>query len=313
MIRIGVCNIDVSHPKAFTEILHAENRARYVAVYNDGFRGDDEVEAFIKLRGLEKRCATMEELAACSDIVFVQDCNWDKHLTHAEPVIRAGKPVFIDKPMVGNVRDMKKLRSWIDAGAVVVGSSSLRYADDVQKFMALPAEERGEIINVHVTCGVDEFNYAIHAAAMIGGVLRGAESCAFLGNTDAGGVHAESFRAQYACGATADFTITHGVWQPCWLTVMTTKGSRVLDGTGAYKPMLDKICTFMETGSRQQAGLAEIDDIFESIRIMLAGRISRAQGGGYVPLCEIPEDDPGFDGFEFERGYAAAAKKIYLS
>ena len=73
MIRIGVANIDVSHPKAFAEYLKKDGRARYVAVYNDGFRGDDEVEAFMRGYGLEKRCDSVEELADCVDIGFVQD------------------------------------------------------------------------------------------------------------------------------------------------------------------------------------------------------------------------------------------------
>ena len=38
MIRIGAVNIDTSHPLAFSEYLLKGNRARYVAVYNDGFR-----------------------------------------------------------------------------------------------------------------------------------------------------------------------------------------------------------------------------------------------------------------------------------
>jgi hypothetical protein len=71
MIKIGVVNIDVSHPKAFPEYLKQGNRARYVAVYNDGFRGDDEVEGFIKKYNLEKRCQSIEELAEMVDIGFV--------------------------------------------------------------------------------------------------------------------------------------------------------------------------------------------------------------------------------------------------
>ena len=63
MVRIGVVNIDTSHPKAFTGILHAGDRARYVAVYNDGVRGEDEVNGFIASAGIEKRCDTVEELA----------------------------------------------------------------------------------------------------------------------------------------------------------------------------------------------------------------------------------------------------------
>ena len=56
MIKIGAVNIDISHPLVFSEYLKKTQRARYTAVYNDGFREDDEVEAFIKNCQLEKRC-----------------------------------------------------------------------------------------------------------------------------------------------------------------------------------------------------------------------------------------------------------------
>ena len=59
-------------------------RGRYVAIYNDGFRGDDEVEGFMRKYALEKRCDTVQELAEMVDIGFIQGCNWDKHLFYAE-------------------------------------------------------------------------------------------------------------------------------------------------------------------------------------------------------------------------------------
>ena len=96
-IRIGVVNIDVSHPKTFSQTLKEENRARYAAVYNEGFRGADEVKGFYQYAGLDKICNSIDELVACSDVGFIQACNWDKHLVHAMPFIEAGKPVFIDK------------------------------------------------------------------------------------------------------------------------------------------------------------------------------------------------------------------------
>ncbi|HML45947.1 MAG TPA: hypothetical protein PKE04_04270, partial [Clostridia bacterium] len=75
-----------------------------------------------------------------------------------------------------------------------------------------------------------------------------------------------------------------------------------------YDAMLDKVVASVETGTIQTA---PVEDILESILIMLAGRISREQGGGPVKLSDIPADDPGFDGAAFEKGYAAAAKKMY--
>ena len=72
MITIGVVNIDVSHPKAFASLLENENRARYVAVYNDGFREDDEVEGFIKKFLLEKRYNDLSVLIGDSPQKFTK-------------------------------------------------------------------------------------------------------------------------------------------------------------------------------------------------------------------------------------------------
>ena len=55
MLRIGTVNIDTSHAPSFAEILAKGDRARYTCVYNDAFRTDEEVNAFIEKFGLEKR------------------------------------------------------------------------------------------------------------------------------------------------------------------------------------------------------------------------------------------------------------------
>lgn len=140
MIRIGVVNIDTSHPKTFAEHLHSGNRARYVALYNDGFRGNDEVDTFIKNYGLE-RCCSIDELADMVDIGFIQGCNWDKHLEQAMPFIKRDKPVFIDKPMIGNMEDCLTLERLAREGNVILGSSSVRYAYEIVDFISKPEEE----------------------------------------------------------------------------------------------------------------------------------------------------------------------------
>lgn len=309
MVRVGVVNIDTSHPRAFSQIFNAGDRARYVAVYNDGFRGDDEVEGFIKSAGLEKRCATVEELAGMVDVGFIQGCNWDTHLNYVAPFIKAGKPVFVDKPVVGSMRDIARLRQYVKDGAVFLGSSCMRYAPQITDFLAIPVAERGEIVSLHSTCGVDEFNYAIHAVEAIGGLLGvGATACAYLGGGDVGGVRGESYAVQYASGVVATYAMTYGQWQRSVVSVLTSKQTYVLEPAG-YDAMLDLVIGSIEKGKPLTA---PVEHLIESIQIMLAGRVSRAQGGGYVKLSDIPADDPGFDGAAFEKGYAAAAKKLYI-
>ena len=311
MIRIGVVNIDVSHPLAFSKILLEEDRARYVAVYNDGFRSDAEVDAFIRKRSLECRCETVEELAEKVDVGFIQGCNWDRHLDYVEPFPKRGKPVFIDKPMVGSMRDIRRLESLMKRGLKVLGSSSLRYAEEIRDFLNIPEPERGRILNVMGTCGVDEFNYGIHVVESIGAMLQHPVSVRFDGGGEVDGKKAESYTVVFEGGATATYLTVTGVWLPCNFLITTTQ--RVynvnVDAGRVYKALLDRICDQLEHGS---SALSPVSEILDSIKIMLAGRLSRQRGGSVVRIDEIPEDDPGFDGDAFERGYAASAAPIYL-
>lgn len=312
MIRIGCVNIDVSHPKAFSEYLLKGSRARYVAVYNDGFRGDDEVESFVKMRGLERRCKSIEELADMVDIGFVQSCNWDQHIKQIMPFLERGKPVFIDKPMAGNIADCKKLEALAASGKVILGCSSARYAQEIVEFLAKPESEVGKILNVFGACGVDEFNYAIHIAEIFGGLLGPtAVSTRFAGSTCVDGKTNETFFTKFSTGATGTYCLTYGTWLPFEVVITTTKGvfHFRIDSSRIYGALLDRICDFMETGVNK---LAPVSAITNSIKAMLAGRISRANGGGEVKLSDIPSDDPGFDGTTFAKGYAAAAAKLYL-
>lgn len=312
MIRIGIVNIDVSHPLAFSQILNQEDRARYVAVYNDSFRSDEEVEAFIRKRGLECRCETVEELAEKCDIGFIQGCNWDKHLDYVEPFMKLGKPVFIDKPMVGSMKDIRRLEALMQQGLKVVGSSSLRYADELTAFLAIPEAERGKVLNIMGTCGVDEFNYGIHVVESIGALVQKPVSVRFDGVGEVDSKRAESYTVLFENGVTATYLTVTGVWLPCNFLVTTTKGvhSICVDTGKVYKALLDRICDQMEKG---ESTLSPISDILDSVKIMLAGRLSRERGGETVRIDEIPEDDPGYDGDAFERSYAASAAPIYLN
>lgn len=312
MIRVGVVNIDTSHPNAFAQKMIDDGRARYVAIYNDGFRGDDEVNGFMEKFGLEKHCKTVEELAEMVDIGFIQGCNWDTHLNYVDPFIKLGKPVFIDKPIVGSMPDLKKLKELTDAGAVILGSSSARYAQEIEEFLAIPEEERGQIVSVFGSCGVDEFNYGVHIVEIISGLLgMGAQDCRFAGRATVGDKVCETFVATFDSGVTATYSLFQGTWQPFTVTIQTTKKTYTftVDTSRIYMAMLKRIMDYMQTG---ESTLAPIDELSETIKIMLAGKISRENDGKVVALSEIPADYEGYDGALFEKGYAAAANKMYL-
>lgn len=55
---------------------------------------------------------------------------------------------MIDKPLVGSERDCRRVRELASQGAVILGSSSARYAYEIQELNRLPVEERGELGNL---------------------------------------------------------------------------------------------------------------------------------------------------------------------
>lgn len=313
MIRIGAVNIDTSHPLGFAEVMEKDSRARYVGVYNDSFRDDAEVAGFMRRFGLEKRCQSLEELASMCDIGFIQGCNWDDHLRCAMPFLDQGKPVFIDKPLVGNLNDLERVEELAAQGAVILGSSSARYAYEVQEFLAIPEEERGKIVQVFGTAGVDEFNYGVHIAECIGGILGdGAQWVRYLGRGQASGKYSESYYIQYAGGQSAIFNTFTGVWQPFVLTIMTTKTTYhfKIDSNRLYAALIEQICNYMEG---KPSLMAPIQALSESVRVMLAAAQSRAQQGQVVALKDLTVNGASYDGKAFCESYGAAAGPMYAT
>lgn len=121
---------------------------------------------------MEPLATSAKELAENTDIGFIQGCNWDKHLVYALPFIELEKSVFLDKPMVGSVKDVKRVRELIKNSAKIIGSSSARYATEIQEFLNITVEERGEVIAVYAESGVDEFNYGVHVGEIISDVFK---------------------------------------------------------------------------------------------------------------------------------------------
>ena len=312
MIKIGVVNIDVSHPLAFAKELNKEDRAKYIAVFNDGFRSDEEVESFVKNYGLEKICHSVEELSDEVDVGFVQGCNWDKHLDYAMTFIQKNKPVFIDKPIVGNVADCRKLLELEKNGAVILGSSSARYCNEVRKFLTLPEGEKGEVLHIDITVGVDEFNYAIHAVeAMCALAEDKSKTVKYVGAGRKDGQKCETYFVEFDSGLSACYHCVEGNYVKFNIIILTTKESFCItvDNSALYKALLAEICNKLEGKEHCLAGMEEITD---SIKVMLAGKWSKENGGQEISIHASELETVRFDGDAFEKEYAASAKPIYL-
>ena len=115
-IRAGMIGLDTSHVPAFTRIFNSDQAAgdlagiKVVAGYPGGTdipASRDRVGKFTdQLREMEVEIVdTIPELLKKVDVVLLESVDGRIHLQEAIPVIKAGKPLWIDKPVAGSLAD----------------------------------------------------------------------------------------------------------------------------------------------------------------------------------------------------------------
>lgn len=155
-LRAGIIGLDTSHVPAFTKIFNSPDAAgdvagiRVVVGYPGGTDygpSRDRVAKFtqgLRESGVEI-VDTIPKLLERVDVVLLESVDGRIHLEEAIPVILAGKPVFIDKPVAASLVDAITIFALAKKHHVpCFSSSSLRYGSDVQA--ALKSEELGEIV-----------------------------------------------------------------------------------------------------------------------------------------------------------------------
>src|SRR6266404_396892 len=143
-LRIGIIGCDTSHVTAFTETLNnpdAKNHiagGKIVAAYKGGSpdipssasRAEDYAKTLREKYGV-KFYDRIEDLCENVDAVLLESVDGRPHLEQVKPVLKAHKPVFIDKPMAGSLRDVIEIFRLAKQEKVpVFSSSSLRFAKD---------------------------------------------------------------------------------------------------------------------------------------------------------------------------------------
>ncbi|MEG1880191.1 MAG: Gfo/Idh/MocA family oxidoreductase [Oscillospiraceae bacterium] len=304
MIKIGIVNIDTSHPLEFVKSMVGDDRCKFIGVYNDGFRGNDEVDAFCKKFDI-KRYDDLSSLVKDVDIGFIQGCNFDKHVSFAEYFFKENKPVFLDKPMVGNLSDIEKLEQYAKSGKIILGSSSVRYCDEILEYKG---EKQGKVQNVFATVGVDDFNYAIHIAEGVCALIADTPisvTCTYASKLES------MYLVKFSGGQSATMLLVKERFLNFNFTVITSKVDNVfqINNSKLYKSLLTKICDYLE-GDKE--AIPNLSELLIPIRIMLACKIAK-ESGNEVFLSELSKFNPKFDGYEFEKEYREKAVKIYLN
>jgi predicted dehydrogenase len=103
----------------------------------------------------------LEDLIGQVDAVLLARDDAENHLTMAEPFLRAGLPIFIDKPLALTVAEAKQLFKLQQYPGQLFTCSALRFAKELQ-LTQRQRQRVGKIKHIQATISKDWAKYAIH-------------------------------------------------------------------------------------------------------------------------------------------------------
>ena len=297
--RIGIIGLDTSHSTAFTKAINAPDAKpgfagfRIVAAYP---RGSSEIKSSadripgyteeVKKFGVEIT-GSIDELLSKVDYVLLETNDGRLHLEQAIPVFKAGKRMFIDKPIAASLEHAIAIFNASDYYKVpVFSSSSLRYISGAREIA------EGKIGRV---TGADAFSpctlekthpdlfwYGIHGVETLFTVMG--TGCKTVTRT-----------------TTPDTDVVVGVWNDSRIgtfrgtrlgkggyggTAFGEKGSISLGSYAGYDPLLVKILEFFKTG----APPVRKEETLEIFAFMQAAELSKMKGGVPVEMEKVMAD-----------------------
>jgi len=216
------------------------------------------------------------------DAVIIATDIGAEHVKRVRPFVEAGLPVFVDKPMVDNVADLRVFQDWDAAGKPILSSSCMRYAKEFLPYR-LSTHELGALRFASITTAKSWERYGIHALEGIYPIL----GPGFLSVRNTGTVERNVVHLKHRCGADvivvaiADMYGAFGCLQLCG----TAGHAEVASGDTFYtfKAQLAAFIEYLRTGVRP----FPFAETVELMKLVIVGIRSREEGGREVKLEEL--------------------------
>ncbi len=294
--RIGIIGLDTSHSSAFTKALNDPSAGekfggyKIVAAYPKGSldikSSVDRIEGYInevKKYGVEI-VDSIEALLPKVDVVMLETNDGRRHLEQALPVLKAGKTLFIDKPMAASLADAIKIFEVARHYQVpVFSASSLRHIMGMKEIKEGAA---GNVMGAEAfsPCALEEthpdfFWYGIHGVETLFTAMG--TGCQTVVRIDTEG--ADLAVGTWKDGRIGSFRGLRAGKTGYGGTIFGDKAIISLGTYNGYNPLLEDIVHFFQTGEMP----VQPEETLEILAFMEAADLSREKGGIPISIKEV--------------------------
>lgn len=297
--RIGIIGLDTSHSTAFTKAINSPDAKpefggfRIVAAYpkgsNDIKSSVDRIPGYIeevKKYGVEIT-SSIDELLKEVDFVLLETNDGRIHFEQALPVMKAGKRMFIDKPIAASLGHALAIFKAADYYKVpVFSSSSLRYMPGIKD---VADGKIGKVTGADTfsPCSIepshpDLFWYGIHGVeALIAVMGTGCKTVTRASTADT-----DVVTGIWNDGRIGTFRGTRSGQHGYGGTAFGEKGSMSLGTYAGYDPLLIRILEFFKSGIEP----VKREETIEIFAFMQAAEVSKKKGGIPVEVDKVMAD-----------------------
>jgi len=302
-LRIGIIGCDTSHCIAFTKQLNDPADKEYVpggkvvAACKGG--SPDIPESSSRVEGYARQLQekygvklvdSVPELCQQVDAVLLESVDGRPHLEQVRPVFKAGKPVFIDKPVAASLRDVLEINRLAKTSKTPwFSSSAYRFYESMAELRnAEVGEIRGAIsygpsyLEPHHP---DFFWYGIHPVEALFTVMG--TGCVSVVRTST--TNTDVVTGVWADGRVGTFRGLRNAATPHSVILFGSKKLAEQKSTGDYGPLVKKIMEFFQTGIAPVPN----EETIEIYAFMEAADESKRQGGKPVNLSDVLKKNGG--------------------
>lgn len=210
-----------------------------------------------------------EDMIGHVDAVVIATDIGSEHVDRARPFVEAGLPLFIDKPLCDNRRDLDIFTGWVENGAKILSSSSMRYCKEFRPYHRR-TNELGVLRHIFMPMAKYWETYGIHALEAVYPILGpGFVSVRNTGDAEHNMVH---IRHRNGCEVTIACIKDMIYGGP--MVLGGTAGHKVLTSGDTYQAFRDQLLAFIDylrTGERP----FDFAETHELMRLVIGGIESR--------------------------------------
>lgn len=293
VLRAGIIGLDTSHVTAFTKTLNADkpkpdaSGVRVVAAWPGGSAdipsSIDRVPSFTEqMKKLDVEIVdSIDELLKRVDVVMLESLDGRVHLDQLRPVLKAKKPVFIDKPLAASLPDVLRIFDEAKAAGVpIFSSSSLRFGKST---LAARAGALGKITHCVASSPaslephhVDLYWYGIHGCESLYTVMGPGCISVQRGTTADGKIEVTGAWPEGRIGIFREGKGYSG-------KATGDQGEGPIGAYEGYDPLVYEIVKFFKTGTPPVTA----EETIEIYAFMEAADESKRQGGAKVLLADV--------------------------